>query len=213
MNLHFLRQLCAGKGQTLLWAVLSHSVLSDPLQLHGLQSTRLFCPCRFSRQEFEVGCHGLLQGIFPTQGSNSALPHHRQILYWLSHQGSPRILEWVASHSLLPSPRINPGSPALQADSLPAELPEKPKCCSRGIQFITDQLFTPLLWILEFTKKYVSIHFRTPDIENVNIPKSQMLLKKKGVSASTTHPKGWSIQDLDLQMSFRLTVARFTIIA
>ena len=38
----------------------------------------------------------LLQGIFPTQGSNPGLPHHRQILYQLSHKGSPKILEWVA---------------------------------------------------------------------------------------------------------------------
>ena len=36
-----------------------------------------------------VGCHFLLQGIFPTQGSNPGLPHCRQILYRLSHQGSP----------------------------------------------------------------------------------------------------------------------------
>ena len=36
-----------------------------------------------------VGCHSLLQGIFPTQGSNPGLPHCRRILYWLSHQGSP----------------------------------------------------------------------------------------------------------------------------
>ena len=43
-----------------------------------------------------VGCHALLQGIFPTQGSNPGLPHCRQILYCPSHQGSPRILEWVA---------------------------------------------------------------------------------------------------------------------
>ena len=43
-----------------------------------------------------VGCHALLQGIFPTQGSNSGLPCYRQILYQLSHQGSPEILEWVA---------------------------------------------------------------------------------------------------------------------
>ena len=44
----------------------------------------------------EVGCHALLQGIFPTQGLNPGLPHYRQILYCLSHRGSPRILEWVA---------------------------------------------------------------------------------------------------------------------
>ena len=37
-----------------------------------------------------------LQGIFPTQGSNPGLPHCRQILYQVSHKGSPRILEWVA---------------------------------------------------------------------------------------------------------------------
>ena len=36
------------------------------------------------------------RGIFPTQGSNPGLPHCRQILYHLSHQGSPWILEWVA---------------------------------------------------------------------------------------------------------------------
>ena len=35
-----------------------------------------------------VGCHFLLQGIFPTQGSNPSLPHCRQTLYRLSHQGS-----------------------------------------------------------------------------------------------------------------------------
>ena len=42
-----------------------------------------------------VGCHALLQGIFPTQGLNSGLSHCRWILYYLSYQGSPRKLEWV----------------------------------------------------------------------------------------------------------------------
>ena len=37
-----------------------------------------------------VGCHALLQGTFPSQGSNPGLPHCRQILYHLSHQGSSR---------------------------------------------------------------------------------------------------------------------------
>src|SRR5574340_696593 len=36
-----------------------------------------------------VGCHALLQGIFPTQGSNPGLLRCRQILECLSHQGSP----------------------------------------------------------------------------------------------------------------------------
>ena len=43
----------------------------------------------------EVDGHSLLQGIFPTQGLNPGLPHFGQILYCLSNQGSPRILEWV----------------------------------------------------------------------------------------------------------------------
>ena len=43
-----------------------------------------------------VGSLSFLQGIFPTQGLNPGLPHCRQILYQLSHKGSPRILEWVA---------------------------------------------------------------------------------------------------------------------
>ena len=36
-----------------------------------------------------VGCHFLLQGIFPTQRSNPGLPHGRQLLCPLSHQGTP----------------------------------------------------------------------------------------------------------------------------
>ena len=35
-----------------------------------------------------VGCHAVLEGIFPTQGLNPGLPHCRQILYRLSRQGS-----------------------------------------------------------------------------------------------------------------------------
>ena len=43
-----------------------------------------------------VGCHALLQGIFPTQGLNTGFPHCKWILYHPSHQWSPRTLEWVA---------------------------------------------------------------------------------------------------------------------
>ena len=47
-------------------------------------------------QNTGVGIRSLLQGILPTQGWNPGFPHCRQILYQLSHKGSPRILEWVA---------------------------------------------------------------------------------------------------------------------
>ena len=63
----------------------SHSVMSDSLQPHGLYSPR-----NSLGQNTGVGSLFLLQGIFPTQGSNPGLPHWRQILYQLSHKGSPR---------------------------------------------------------------------------------------------------------------------------
>ena len=58
----------------------------------------LLCPTLCDpEQNNGVGSHSLLQGIFPTQGSNPSLPPTlQQILYSLSHQGSPRILESVA---------------------------------------------------------------------------------------------------------------------
>jgi len=56
----------------------------------------LYNPWNSPGQNTWVGSCSLLQGIFPTQGSNPGLPHCRQILYQLSHKGSPRILEWVA---------------------------------------------------------------------------------------------------------------------
>ena len=84
----------------------------------------------FSRPE-HWGSLSLLQGILPTQGSNPGLLHCGRILHQLSHKGSPRILEWVVYpfSGDLPNPGIKLGSPALQVDSLPAELPGKPNCC------------------------------------------------------------------------------------
>ena len=75
-----------------------------------------------------VGCHAVLQRIFPTLGSNPGFPHCRKILYQLSHQGSPRILEWTAYPFSRGSswPRNRTRSPVLQVDSLSAELPGKP---------------------------------------------------------------------------------------
>ena len=49
---------------------------------------RLLHPWDFPGNSTGVGCHCLLQGIFPTQGSNPGLLHCRQTLYHLSQQGS-----------------------------------------------------------------------------------------------------------------------------
>ena len=65
--------------------------MSNSLRPHGLYS-----PWNSPGQNTGMGSRSLLQGIFPTQESNPGLPHWRQILYQLNHQGSPRILEWLA---------------------------------------------------------------------------------------------------------------------
>ena len=65
-------------------AVLSHSVVSNSLQPHGLQPARLLCPWDSPGKNIGVGCHALPQSIFPTEGLNPGLPCYRWILYCLS---------------------------------------------------------------------------------------------------------------------------------
>ena len=62
--------------------------MSGSLRPHGLSM-------EFSGQNTGVGSRSLLQGIFPTQGSNLGLPHCRRILYQLSHKGSPLYVQQV----------------------------------------------------------------------------------------------------------------------
>ena len=63
----------------------SYPTLCDPLDCPAGSSVHVDSPDKNTG----VGCHALLQGIFPTQGSNPGLPQCRWILYCLSHQGSP----------------------------------------------------------------------------------------------------------------------------
>ena len=77
--------------------MLSHLVVSDSLWLPWTVACQAPLSMGILRARINgEGCHALLQGIFPTQGSNPGLPHYRQILYCLRHQGNPRKLEWVA---------------------------------------------------------------------------------------------------------------------
>ena len=94
-----------------------------------LRPQGLYSPWNSPGQNTRVGNRSLLQGIFTTQGSDWGLLHCRWILYQLSHQGSLRILELVSYPFSNGSswPRNQPGSPALQVDSLPAEVSEKPR--------------------------------------------------------------------------------------
>ena len=63
-------------------------VIIMSLRAHGIFQARIL--------ERVAGSLSLLQEILLNQGSNPRLPHYRQILYQLSHQGNPAVLEWVA---------------------------------------------------------------------------------------------------------------------
>ena len=61
------------------------------LQPHGRSPARLLCSWDSLGKNIGVGCHALLQGIFPTQGSNLCLLHCRQILYGWAPRGAQRV--------------------------------------------------------------------------------------------------------------------------
>ena len=102
--------------------------MSDSLRPHGLHS-----PWNSPGQNPGVGSLSLLQGIFPTQGSNPGLPHCRRILYLLSHKRICSFIQQIFREHLppslgdLPHPEIELQSPALQADYLLSEPPGKPR--------------------------------------------------------------------------------------
>ena len=78
-------------------------VVSDSLQPHGLQPSRLLCPWNSPGKNTGVGSHSLLQRIFPTQGLKLGLPHCRQVLYHLSNQfSSVQFSRSVVSNYLRP---------------------------------------------------------------------------------------------------------------
>ena len=56
--------------------------LCPTLRPHGLYFTRLLCPWDSPGKNIGVGCHSLLQGIFPTQGANLGSLHGWWILYY-----------------------------------------------------------------------------------------------------------------------------------
>ena len=94
----------------------------------SLPPYELYSPWNSPDQNTGVDSLSLLQGIFPTQGSNPGLPHCRQILYQLSHKGSLRILEWVAYSfsSRSSQPRNWTGISYIEGIFLPTELSGKP---------------------------------------------------------------------------------------
>ena len=95
------------------------------LWLHRLYPTRLFCPWHSLGRNTGVGSHSLLQAIFLPQGLNPGLLNCRQILYHLSHWGSPIIQQGAYTNFVkiqrkqainsiwVGSSELNPGSESL----------------------------------------------------------------------------------------------------
>ena len=66
-----------GSPSLVLWVHVCSviSVMFSSLWSYGLQPARLLCPWDSSGKNTGVGCHALLQGIFPTRGLNLHLLH------------------------------------------------------------------------------------------------------------------------------------------
>ena len=92
-NIHIMEYYCT------VCCMLSCSVTSDTLWPHGLEPGRLLCPWDSPGKSTRVGCHFLLQGIFPTQESNLWVLH---LLHWQADSfpteppGKP--LQWNITH-------------------------------------------------------------------------------------------------------------------
>ena len=91
--------------------IISRLVVPNSLRPHGLQPTRLLCPRDFPGKDTGVGCHFLLQEIFPTQGSNPGFLNCRQILYQLSYRGCSMYQNivfflWLITFHCMYSPHI-----------------------------------------------------------------------------------------------------------
>ena len=84
----------------------SHQVMSDYFVTPWTVAPQAPLSMGFPRQDTGVGCHFLLQGIFPTQGLNPGLPHWQAESLLLRHLGSPRI--YLGNCKLFIGPELLP---------------------------------------------------------------------------------------------------------
>ena len=82
---------------TILFTMGTCSVVSNSLQPHRLESTRLLGPWDYPGKNIRVGCHFLFQGIFSTQGSNL---YPQWLLHWQAD--SLPLSHWEAHYSQQP---------------------------------------------------------------------------------------------------------------
>ena len=87
-SLNVVKESITSKERKKRKMALSHVWLLQP---YGMQPARRFCPWDFPSKNTRLGCHFLLQGIFPTQELNPGFQHCRQILYQLSYVGSSSV--------------------------------------------------------------------------------------------------------------------------
>ena len=89
---------------------------------------RHLCPWNFPSKNTGVSCHALLQGIFPTQGSNPVLLSCKQILFLVSHQVSPDA--HIGLYQMCVQRRMSGegGTQRPWGFLLPQEDPTKPSC-------------------------------------------------------------------------------------
>ena len=93
-------------------AALSHSVVSNSLGPHGLQSSRLLCPWDSPGKSTGVGCHDLLQGIFLIQGLNPLLMSPAFAGMFFTTNATQEAQEYLED---LPDLEIKSGSNALHS--------------------------------------------------------------------------------------------------
>ena len=101
--------------------VLSHSVMSDSLRPHRLYVARLLYLWDSPGKTAGVGCHALLQGILPTQGSN------QRLLRLLPRQGDSLRLSHLGSRCHIV------GVPTTVLTIIPLKL-SNTRCCTTGIR-------------------------------------------------------------------------------
>ena len=133
----------------------SRSVMSDSLQPCGLYS-----PWNSPGQNTGVGSLSLFQGIFPTQSSNPGLPHCRQILYQLSHKGSPGECIFILNIIMMASESLRKVSVSLRLNLDVRE---------QSLSLERNPLLKPHLWT-PFESTLKNICFPSQSSKAVQIP-------------------------------------------
>ena len=120
-----------GRGDLLEKEIATHSstvivipsclTLCDPMDC--MQSATLLCPGCFPGKNSGVGCHFLLQGIFPAQGLNLPLLHWQVDSLLSKPTGKPSILAWEIPWTEEPWDRKECQDSATEEQQMPVKQP------------------------------------------------------------------------------------------